>query len=169
MFDFALSITKALHRDHQTTLALLERLEADLNRFGPTTPPAPDDAAFRALLSDLKSVLEAEIKGHYAFEEAHLFPLFAAEIDPGISEMLAGEHEIIRPLAATLVERAGQALADGFDQTTWAKFYAEGQELVEREVFHIQKETMGFLPALEQIIDEDADAALSMAYAESGA
>jgi len=169
MFDFELSITKALHRDHQTTLVLLERLETDLSRRGPAAPPPQDDAAFRALLSDLKTVLEAEIKGHYAFEEAHLFPLFAAEIDPGITNMLAGEHEIIRPLATSLVAAANQALDSGFDAASWATFHAEGLELIEREVFHIQKETMGFLPALEQIIDADTDAELVMAYAEAGA
>ena len=35
-------------------------------------------------------------------------------------------------------------------------------------MFHIQKETMGFLPALEHIFEEDDDAELSMAYAEAG-
>lgn len=168
MFDFDLSITKALHRDHQNTLALLERLEAALARLNPAIPPAADDAQVRALLSDLKTVLEAEVKGHFAFEEEHLFPRFAAEIDPGITNMLLGEHEIIRPLATALVEAARQALASGFDAPAWAKFHADALELVEREVFHIQKETMGFLPALEQIIEQAEDAELAMAYAEAG-
>ncbi len=168
MFEFELSITKALHRDHQNTLALLERLESEVNRIGPASPPAQDDAAVRTLLTDVKTILEAEVKGHFAFEEEHLFPRFAEHIDPAITNMLAGEHEIIRPLATALVDSAKAALENGFDADGWAKFHADALELVEREVFHIQKETMGFLPALEHIFEEQDDAELSMAYAEAG-
>lgn len=168
MFDFELKITKALHRDHQNTLALLERLEQEVNRQGSASAPAQDDAGMRALLTDVKTVLEAEVKGHFAFEEEHLFPRFAENVDPGITTMLAGEHEIIRPLATSLVESARSALEAGFDDAAWATFHSEALELVEREVFHIQKETMGFLPTLEHIFEEEDDAELTMAYAEAG-
>lgn len=168
MHEMNLNITKALHRDHLTTLALLERLENDLHRQGPATPPDADDSTIRALLSDLTTVLEAEVKGHFAFEEKHLFPRFAEYIDPGIPAMLQDEHEIIRPLAESIVRQARAALAGGFDAGTWRIFHEQGLELVEREVFHVQKEEMGFLPTLEQIIEASDDAELSMAYGEIG-
>lgn len=168
MHEMNLSITKALHRDHLTTLALLERLENDLNRQGAANPADASNGATRSLLTDLTTVLESEVKGHFAFEETHLFPRFAEYIDPGIPYMLRDEHEIIRPLAESIVRQARAALANGFDADTWKVFHEQGLELVEREVFHIQKEEMGFLPTLEQIIEPSDDAELSMAYGEIG-
>ena len=163
MHDLELELCKSLHKDHMTTLQLLERFETAL---GPKSSSPPDTAGgdFRNLLTDLVTVLEAEVKGHFAFEEEHLFPRFAAEIDPAISEMLQGEHEIIRPIATQLVELARAALKDGFTTDSWEEFRIAGLELVEREVFHVQKEEMGFLPGLDEILDEDEDRELNMAY-----
>ncbi len=168
MQQMNLNITQALHRDHLKTLALLERLENDLNRQGVANPPDTGDGPMRSLLIDLTSVLEAEVKGHFAFEEAHLFPRFAEEINPSIPAMLRAEHGIIRPLAESIVERARLALAEGFDAASWKAFREQGLELVEREVFHVQKEEMGLLPALETILDSSDDSELSMAYSEMG-
>lgn len=168
MQQMNLNITQALHRDHQKTLALLERLESDLNRQGVANPPDTEDGPMRSLLIDLAGVLEAEVKGHFAFEEAHLFPRFAEEINPSIPAMLRAEHGIIRPLAESIVTLARVALAQGFDADSWKAFRAQGLELVEREVFHVQKEEMGLLPALETIIDPSEDSELSMTYAEMG-
>ncbi len=39
-------------------------------------------------------------------------------------------------------------------------------DVAEREAFHIQKEEMGLLPALDQMLDEDEDGPLQMAYVE---
>lgn len=167
MFDFELSITKALHRDHVATLALLEKLETALNQQGKDAPAA-DETNWRSLLTEMAAVLEADVKGHFAFEEERLFPVFSEYVDPGIPAMLQEEHEIIRPLAETLLAAARQALETGFDAQGWTAFHASGQELVEREVFHIQKEEMGFLPALEQVLEPEDDAELSMAYSEAG-
>ncbi|HYQ99934.1 MAG TPA: hemerythrin domain-containing protein, partial [Casimicrobiaceae bacterium] len=38
-------------------------------------------------------------------------------------------------------------------------------ELVERQVAHIQKETMALLPMLDDLLDEETDRALAFAYA----
>jgi hemerythrin-like domain-containing protein len=168
MFEFELSITKALHRDHVATLAMLEKLETDLNRQGASSTPSADDTTWRSLLTGLIAVLEADVKGHFAFEESRLFPTFSEYVDPGIPTMLQEEHEIIRPLAEALLANAKGALENGFDDASWSAFHAQGLELVEREVFHIQKEEMGFLPALEQILEPEDDAELSMAYSEAG-
>ncbi|MCW8836170.1 MAG: hemerythrin domain-containing protein [Rhodospirillales bacterium] len=169
MYDHRLNITRALHNDHLTTLALLEKLETTLRRIGPGNPPEKDDVMVSAILNDIRTVMEAEVTGHFAFEEEHLFPRFAEHVDHGIPMMLQGEHETIRPIAARLRELAIAALENGFDAASWAEFSDVGMELVEREVFHIQKEEMGFLPALDQIIDPEDDGELTMAYAEIGA
>jgi hypothetical protein len=38
-------------------------------------------------------------------------------------------------------------------------------ELVERQVSHIQKETMALLPMLDDLLDEESDRGLTFAYA----
>lgn len=40
-------------------------------------------------------------------------------------------------------------------------------EIVERQVAHIQKETMALLPLLDDLLDDDTDRELSMAYASA--
>jgi hypothetical protein len=42
---------------------------------------------------------------------------------------------------------------------------ATGLELSERLVAHVQKEEMSLLPAIEDLLDEESDAQLALAYA----
>lgn len=160
------AITTSLHTDHLATLSLLERLEDDLSRRGVSDMPAFEDLAFQDLLSELVLLLESEVKEHFAFEEEHLFPLFAQHINPGIPQMLKEEHDIIRPLAEVTVLRARTALKHGFDGELWKVFHDDSLELIEREIFHIQKEEMGFLPNLGLFIKSSEDGELSATYAE---
>jgi DUF438 domain-containing protein len=164
MMESSFNILRTLHDEHFATMALLEKLETALS--GAKTAPANDDSTMNRLLGDVEAVLHEEISHHYSFEEEHLFPLFGEFGDAGITMMLRGEHDIIRPLAAELSEMAKVGRKDGFTQESWDVFREKGLELVEREVFHIQKEEMGFLPALDQIIDDDQDSELTMAYVE---
>ena len=164
MMDSQFNILRTLHDEHFATLALLEKLENALS--GTQTAPSLDDSDFSRLLGDIEAVLHDEISHHYAFEEGHLFPLFAEFGDMGITQMLGDEHEIIRPLAADLSALAKIGRKDGFEDESWAEFREKALELVERETFHIQKEEMGFLPAIEEMIDEDQDRELTMAYIE---
>ena len=160
------TIVTSLHDDHIATLSLLECLENDLKRRGLSGMPAFEDFAFQNLLSDLILLLESEVKEHFMFEEEYLFPLFAQHINPGIPIMLKEEHDIIRPLAEITVLRARVALEHGFDDELWKIFHDECFELIEREVFHIQKEEMGFLPNLESFIKPSEDIDLSAKYTE---
>ncbi len=164
MHDLTLALCISLHEDHMTTLQMLERLEAALIPKSAQQPPDTEDLAVRNLLSDVAAVLQTEVTSHFAFEEENLFPRFAQELDGMVPEMLKGEHEIIRPLASLLVDLARQGLEKGFDAETWTAFREAGLELVEREVFHVQKEEMGFLPGLEEILDEEESARLNAAY-----
>ena len=165
MMDFSLRILQTLHQEHMATMALLERLEGTLRRFDPDTAPPADDPDLRRVLTDTVAVLEDEIGHHYQFEEDHLFPRFAEAFDAGIPNMLRDEHGAIRPLARRMADLARGARGGGFTDADWAEFVCLGGELIEREVFHIQKEEMGFLPALEQVVDPDDDGDLTMAYA----
>lgn len=162
MMESNYNILRTLHEEHFATLALLEKLESALSAA--KTAPAHDDAEFNRLLGDIEAILHEEISHHYAFEEEHLFPLFAQFGDFGITQMLGGEHNIIRPLASELSELAKAGRQDGFSAESWDAFREKGLELIERETFHIQKEEMGFLPAVEDMIDEEQDQALTMAY-----
>lgn len=76
------------------------------------------------------------------------------------------EHELIRPLAARIKELAVLALDGGLDDSTWGEFKTLGMELVEREMFHIQKEEMGLVQGLSYFLDPDTDRELSLRYAE---
>lgn len=164
MMESRFSILRTLHDEHFATMALMEKLETALSGAGPA--PAADDNDMIRLLADVEAVLAEEISRHYSFEEDYLFPLFAEYGDVGITQMLGGEHEIIRPLASRVGELARTARQQGFTPESWEIFRESGLELVEREVFHIQKEEMGFLPAVDQMIDGEKDSELSMAYAE---
>ena len=146
-------------------LAVLERLESLLKANGPGNPPDAAQADVAALLDEVAAALGNDVGHHYAFEETHLFPRFAERGGPGIPEMLRQEHDIIRPLAEGVAAIIAQAKIDGFSAETWAEFRETGGEVAEREVFHIQKEEMGFLPALNQMLDADDDGPLQAAYA----
>ena len=166
MQHLSLQILQTLHKEHLAIMSLLERLESLLRQNGPDQAPPADDGNFKSILDELVAIMEKEISHHYSFEEEHLFPRFSELADAGIPMMLKGEHDAIRPLAQNITALARQAQAGGFTAETWRQFHALGEELVEREVFHVQKEEMGFLPGLQQLLDPSEDSALVAAYEE---
>lgn len=165
MQHLSLHILQTLHQEHLAIMSLLERLEDLLGQNGPDRAPAAGDTRVKSILEELVNVMKNEISNHYAFEEEHLFPRFSRLADSGIPMMLKGEHDAIRPLAKRITELAHAALTPGFTAETWREFHSFGMELVEREVFHVQKEEMGFLPGLQQMLDPAEDPALVAAYA----
>ncbi len=165
--DYSRAICRTLHDDHMATIKVLENLEATLSKIGRKTPPPQDDPALARLLTDVSAVMQSEITSHFAFEEEHLFPLIEEIGETMILSILRNEHDTIRPLAVRITEAVKKSREDGLNQDSWAEFYDLAMELCERETFHIQKEEMGFLPLLDQIIEPDDDGALSMAFAEA--
>jgi hypothetical protein len=86
-----------------------------------------------------------------------LFPRLADAGEADIAALLEEEH-------ATIREAARRFIALPKDVVT-KEMQALGLELAERLVSHVQKEEMSLLPALDDLLDEAADAELSLAYA----
>ena len=85
--------------------------------------------------------------------------------DGDMAGLLIEEHEAIRAVAGELVPLARAAEAGTLDDAGWAALKRGALEMVEREVAHIQKETMALLPLLDDLLDEDSDRELAFAYA----
>ena len=70
------------------------------------------------------------------------------------------------PYAGDLSEVLARAAAAGtLDDNGWATLKRSALEMIERLVAHIQKETMGLLPLLDDLLDEGSDRELAFAYA----
>jgi len=164
MFEYDRQITRTLHDEHLVTISVLERLEAVFQKYGPKKVPGGDNPEITSLLGDISHLVECDVKNHFAFEEGRLFPLLAALGDSPISQILTGEHNVILPLGNLLSELAKIAKTDGFNEASWLQFRQSGAALIERMISHIQKEEMALLPMLEDIVEEDDDAALLMDY-----
>lgn len=164
MMEYNRSIARMLHQEHLATIALLERVEATLAAH---RKAAPDTAspAIASFLGDLAAALENEVSTHFAFEQEQLFTRLRAAGDTGMTQILQGEHDVILPLGKQVGDIARAALSGGFDADSWSEFGRLASELVERMISHIQKEEMGLLPALEDILDDESDMEVTSIYA----
>lgn len=153
-------IGSLLHEDHMQTIETLQAMEGVLHK---RAMPAMDEE-LRNLLQRLARTMRAEVEKHFGFEEQNLFPIFSSKGEMGIVIMLTHEHRSILPLALEIARLAECALADGFDDGTWQAFRSVGAELVEREIFHIQKEEMGLMAAIASLIDPETDTKLAEAF-----
>ena len=165
--EYSRAISRTLHDDHMATIRILENLETVLTGIGRKAPPAADAPGLARLLTDVTAIMQSEISSHFTFEEDHLFPLIEEMGETPMLAILRDEHATIRPLAVKITDAVKESREGGFNSEGWAEFYDLALELVERETFHIQKEEMGFLPLLDQIVEPDDDGALSMAFAEA--
>lgn len=150
-----------LHEDHMSTIETLQALEEFLGRN--RAAPKVDEAA-KEFLGRLAHTLREEVEKHFGFEENHLFPVFIERGETGIVMMLTHEHRAILPLAVQVAELATVAAESGFDEQAWRDFRDAGGELVEREIFHVQKEEMGLLSAISALVGPEIDARLAETY-----
>lgn len=151
----ARQVCRLLDDEHRAALALYGRLEQAL--------AGRDGDAIARIAAPLARHLEAEAIHHFDFEEQSLFPRLADAGEGDIAELLAEEHAAIREVAAALlplVRRAG----DGLAPADAAAFRRLALELVERQVAHIQKESMALLPMLDDLLDEATDRELAFAH-----
>lgn len=154
--SFSRQTARLLDDEHRANLQLLERVERALRG---------DDAGLAALAAPLVRQLDHEIGRHFAFEEEALFPLMADAGDGDLATLLAEEHATLREVAGELLPLARAAAAGPLAGDDAAALRRLAAELVERLVAHIQKETMGLLPLLDDLLDDEADRRLAFEYA----
>jgi hemerythrin-like domain-containing protein len=165
MLTIKTEIAALLHAEHMHTVEALQDLEEFLANQTARRVPDARTAEVRGILSGLIATVAAEVGRHFAFEEDHLFPLLLEKGEGGIAALLTEEHAAILPLAQGLAGRAAKAMADGgFTAEGWTSFHAQGMELCEREISHIQKEEMGLLAAIATYVDADTDRNLAALY-----
>ncbi|HEY5638013.1 MAG TPA: hemerythrin domain-containing protein [Burkholderiales bacterium] len=157
---FERSINRRLHEEHEATLSLWTRLEGALAGRGALD--APDTAA---LLRRCAAGLAEEVTRHFDFEEQVLFPRLAEAGEGDIAALLGEEHAAIREAAARFATLEARLHAGTLAAAEAQALRAVSLELAERLVSHVQKEELSLLPSLEDLIDEDADAELALAYA----
>jgi hemerythrin-like domain-containing protein len=145
---------QALDAEHRASLALYGKLEQAL--------VARDREGLARLAGPLARHLESEVSHHFDFEERELFPRLAEAGEGDIAELLNEEHAAIREVAASLLPlvEAGPATLDAAQSGDFRRL---ALELVERQVAHIQKESMALLPMLDDLLDDETDRALSFA------
>lgn len=161
--EFSRRTAQLLHEDHANTITLIEKLEELIRRAGRQMPDTTD-AGIRATLSKTAEMIEREIRGHFTFEEDELFTRLENAGDVGIGAHLREEHAALLPLGETVSRIAARALENGFTQDDWKIFRDRSGELIEMMFAHIQKEEMGLLPTLEDLLDPEEDMELSQSF-----
>lgn len=152
-------LAEILHKEHQRTLVVLDQLDGWRDKDCPTNM-----SDISALLQDLIDVAQSDITDHYAFEEEHLFPILRQNGADFMTNMLSGEHTVIRPIAQAVSKLAQDALQDGFTSESWAEFQKQSFDFIAHETFHIQKEEMGLISALNSMFTPEMEAPLIEIY-----
>ncbi|MBE2243292.1 MAG: hemerythrin domain-containing protein [Burkholderiaceae bacterium] len=158
--NFSRQVSRTLDEEHRNNLELLGKVEQALAR---ATKP---DAALDGLLRQFAQALDHDIERHFRFEEESLFPKMEEAGDGDMAALLVEEHETIREVAAELLPLARAAAEGTIDNEGWSALRRNALEMVERQVAHIQKETVALLPLLDDLLDDDTDRDLAFAYAE---
>ncbi|MBS1177260.1 MAG: hypothetical protein H6R06_1672 [Proteobacteria bacterium] len=157
-------VSQTLDTEHRAALDVLGRLEQAIAR----RLRAPvDDTQFAALASAFVRLLEHDTGTHFDFEERELFPRMVDAGEGDIAALLGEEHDAIREAAAELLPLARAVAAGTLADADFDAFKRGVMEIVERQVSHIQKETMALLPLLDDLLDDNTDRELSMAYASA--
>lgn len=152
-------VGRLLDGEHRDDIALLGKVEQSFARASRFEPE------LAGLTRQLLGALERDIDRHFRFEEESLFPRMADAGDDEMAGLLAEEHQSIREVAAELLPLARQGLDGTLAAEGWSRLRLCALELVERQVAHIQKETMALLPLLDDVLDDQTDRNLAFAYA----
>jgi hemerythrin-like domain-containing protein len=158
-------VSRLLEEEHSAGLELLGQVEQRLIRV--STRAVPTDPQLAPLIARFVHYLESELARHFEFEEDELFSRLDAGGDGDIATLLREEHDAMRELAGELLPLAASAVQGTLDPAGWQALRRAVLEMVERQVAHIQKETMALLPMLGELLDEETDQQLAFAYAAS--
>ena len=163
--NFQRQVSRTLDDEHRVNLELLGRIEQAFAR----APRAGNGGSVElAQLADLlRRHVEQDIGRHFEFEERELFPRMSDAGDGDMAALLVEEHDAIRAVADEVLPLAKAAVGGTLDDAGWAALKRGALEMVERQVAHIQKETMALLPLLDDLLDDDDDRDLSFAYASA--
>ena len=164
--SFQRQVSRALDDEHRANLDVLGRVEQAFAR-APRKTPGSGVPELRELARALVRHAEDETGRHFDFEERELFPRMGDAGDGDMAALLAEEHDAIRAVCAEMLPLARGAAAGTLDDAGFDALRRCVQELVERQVAHIQKETMALLPLLDDLLDEDTDRELAFAYASA--
>lgn len=161
--DLRGQVNRALDEEHRATLELLGHVERAFVR----APPSGEarDPSLAQLAASLASHIEREIARHFEFEERELFPRLEAAGEGDIVGLLMEEHVAIREVTAEVLPLARAAAAGTLEESSREALKRGALEMVERLTAHIHKETMALLPMLEDVLDDDTDRELALAYA----
>jgi hemerythrin-like domain-containing protein len=163
IMGFARQVSHTLDEEHRANLDLLGRVEQALAR-APRTG-AGRDAELQRLVGAFGRHIEQDISRHFDFEERELFPRMADAGDGDMASLMLEEHAAIRAVAAELLPLTRAGAAGTLDDAGWEALKRGALEMVERQVAHIQKETMALLPLLDDLLDDESDRELAFAYA----
>jgi hemerythrin-like domain-containing protein len=163
IMSYQTQVSRVLDDEHRANLELLARVEHAFSR----SPGAGDevDTQLAQLAAAFGRYLAQDVGRHFEFEEQELFPRMRDAGDGDMATLLVEEHDAIREVARELAPLAQAAAAGTLDAAGWRTLRSGALEMVERQVAHIQKETMALLPLLDDLLDEDDDRELAFAYA----
>jgi hemerythrin-like domain-containing protein len=161
--NFDRQVSRVLDDEHRANLELLGRVEQRFARM--PRSGAGSDPELQQLAGALGRLIEHDIERHFTFEENELFPRMADAGDGDMAALLIEEHDAIRAVASELLPLTRAAAAGTLDDAGWDTLKRGALEMVERQVAHIQKETMALLPLLEDLLGDDDDRELAFAYA----
>jgi hemerythrin-like domain-containing protein len=161
--DYQRQVSRLLDDEHRANLDLMGRVEDALARISRGHEAGDDGLA--QLVGTFARHIEQDIARHFDFEERELFPRMSEGGDGDMAALLREEHDAIRAVAADVLPLACAAARGALDAAGWAVLRRGATEMVERQVAHIQKETMALLPLLEDLLDEEADRELAFGYA----
>jgi hemerythrin-like domain-containing protein len=150
---------RMLDEEHRRNLDLLERMERAIAAAPQATPE------LTRLLGEFARTMEVDIDRHFSFEEQQLFPRLVEAGDGAIAALMQEEHDAIREVAEELLPLAREVAGGVVDEEAWDRLRLGTLELIERQVSHIQKETLAMLPLLEDLLDPDTDGELALEYA----
>lgn len=156
---FSTQVARMLDEEHRAMLSLLERVERSLGGAPAANPELV------ALVTQFAHAMAHDIGRHFDFEERTLFPRMADAGDAAMAELMTEEHRSIREVAGELIPMAQGVAAGRIDEESWDRLRLLTLELIDRQVSHIQKETMSLLPLLDDALDPETDGELALAYA----
>jgi len=162
---FQSQVSRLLDDEHRANLELLGQLEQSLARM--PRDGGSGNADLAALLKRFDHQIAQDVGRHFDFEERELFPRLDESGDGDMAALLADEHAVIREVAGELLPLCRAAIGGTLDVDGWRALSRGTLELVERQVAHIQKETMALLPLLDDLLDDESDRQLALAYADA--